>query len=1423
MQNNQDLFFSAGIDVESLKRDAERIKAQINNLSSHSQKESSAMSNAFKQVGSSIAAAFSIQQASAFIREMIAVRSEMQSLEVSFTTLLGSADKAKELFSELKDFAVSTPMQMQDLAKGAQTLLSFGYEADKVMPILRAIGDISLGNSEKFNSLTLAFAQASSTGKLMGQDFLQMINAGFNPLSIIAEKTGKSIAELKEEMSAGAISSEMLSDAFLSATAEGGKYHGMLKSLSGTLQGSISNLQGHFNDMLNEIAESNASTITSVISFSDKLIQNYKAIWQVLSTLIAVYGTYKAVLIATATYEKVLAQLSIAKRFLAMQSAIQGVTKAQAALNVVMSANPLGAVASAIALVVGALVYFANESSAAEQAQASFNDSQKEFLSILEERRNKADALLSTIQNENESEYAKIKALETLKQLYPETFKNMDLQTAKTLELADANKKLNDETAKQEVAGQKDKLEQLRKLREEYEKIQKVQPIETREALKDGLADRIRKELTDVGWWEDIVKSNEYFFETLESLYQKQKEVTENAEKTLFDSQPFEKKAPIWKTQLEETDEAIRKTEEKIQKMKDRVGSNPWNIDISFKFSGYQTMLETLLKKKRELEGKLNPETPADDESKTVKNYNYWSAKKEELQSQKKALVSNSTEFARLNKEIAKVDKELARYSDSTHKAGGQTKDFTKILLEARESLNDFALKLEQETREKRLELEKDGLNKSLELNRLAHEKRLAQIEEESEKLLDLKRKEAEAEYYKKTAGKGKFDSSKVQLSEEEKARFSTLAKISAEKLAKDNQEALDRELSNLRSYEEKKLAIQEEYMQKRRNLVEKGEDGGYSLRAGVSSAHLQNLDKQEKEAFERLNEETASKMQEYQDYLRRIASISQSELKAYLDTIEREVQKKKLLPNLSAEQKVLYDELLKHINELRKNNNLDISPKETSIKKWQDMQKTLSELSHSFEDIGAKIGGVLGEVISEAGAISASIVGIINGIVQFSEISSKSIEGTAQASATAIKMVEGASVVLAIISATLSIVQQITAFFDKKHEARAKAIREEIALQSALNTAIHEQALAYEKAITVFGKMDYNKLNHSVSQMNKYLKGRDAFIDEMGKKLGHYDIGNTREDWKKILFSVRAGFMTFEEGLKKLKDPWWKPQTSMPNRVKFLTDEMNGYRSYQKMIAELIDEDGKINEAKLKQNARLTNEMKEEIRAYAKVIADAKAELNDFLEGLFGEIASSLADDLVNAFKLGKEAGADFASSIAKSMEAISKKMLMSSVFGATFDNYSNRMKELFSRSGRPEEKTKQLAELMGEFSLEVKAGMNDFNSALTTMSKAFRENGIDALQPTKDEDKRRASEKGLAQASQDSINELNGRLTAIQSHTYNLNKNVEGLRADSSALLRSVLNIERSTARLSNVERDLGEMAHDIQHIKNNGIKIK
>ena len=186
--------------------------------------------------------------------------------------------------TDIRKFAATTPMQLNDLASGAQTLLGFNIEAEKVMPTLKALGDISMGDSQKFQSLTLAFAQMSSTGKLMGQDLLQMINAGFNPLVQIAERTGKSVAELKEEMSQGKISVEMVTQAFMDATSEGGKFYNMLEKQSKGIQGSLSNLKGAFDDMLNDIGENSDGVITKSVQGLTKLVQNYETVGKVIGT-----------------------------------------------------------------------------------------------------------------------------------------------------------------------------------------------------------------------------------------------------------------------------------------------------------------------------------------------------------------------------------------------------------------------------------------------------------------------------------------------------------------------------------------------------------------------------------------------------------------------------------------------------------------------------------------------------------------------------------------------------------------------------------------------------------------------------------------------------------------------------------------------------------------------------------------------------------------------------------------------------------------------------------------------------------------------------------------------------------------------------------------------------------------------------------
>ncbi|GAQ15430.1 tail tape-measure protein [Myroides odoratimimus] len=155
----------------------------------------------------------------------------------SFEVLLGSKEAAQNMVANLTKYGMETPYDKMSLGENAKQLLGFQIEGQKVMPILRAIGDLAMGDKNKMDSLTLAFAQMSSTGKLNGQDLNQMINAGFNPLSEMALKTGKSIGQLKDEMAKGSISAQMVEDAFMSATAEGGKFYQMAEKQGQTLGG----------------------------------------------------------------------------------------------------------------------------------------------------------------------------------------------------------------------------------------------------------------------------------------------------------------------------------------------------------------------------------------------------------------------------------------------------------------------------------------------------------------------------------------------------------------------------------------------------------------------------------------------------------------------------------------------------------------------------------------------------------------------------------------------------------------------------------------------------------------------------------------------------------------------------------------------------------------------------------------------------------------------------------------------------------------------------------------------------------------------------------------------------------------------------------------------------------------------------------
>ena len=188
-------------------------------------------------LASGAAAGFAAMKLKDYGQYALQTSAAFEQLAISFRVMTGSAQVGQELTDAIIELGAKTPMTAQQLSKAAQLLLSFGESAENIIPDLKLLGDITGGEVNRFNHLALAFAQVGANGRLMGQDLLQMVNAGFNPLQIISQKTGKSMGELRKEMEEGRISFQMVAQAMQDAASEGGRYFGLMEQQAGSLNG----------------------------------------------------------------------------------------------------------------------------------------------------------------------------------------------------------------------------------------------------------------------------------------------------------------------------------------------------------------------------------------------------------------------------------------------------------------------------------------------------------------------------------------------------------------------------------------------------------------------------------------------------------------------------------------------------------------------------------------------------------------------------------------------------------------------------------------------------------------------------------------------------------------------------------------------------------------------------------------------------------------------------------------------------------------------------------------------------------------------------------------------------------------------------------------------------------------------------------
>lgn len=387
--------------------------------------------------------------------EMIRVRGEFQSMQTAIETMVGK-DMAGQLIPQIKELAKISPLTMSDMVGAEKMMLGFNIQAEDTIKYLKAISDISMGESSKFNSLTLAFSQMSAAGKLMGQDLNQMINAGFNPLQIISEKTGKSIATLKDEMSKGAVSAEMVQQAFIDATSAGGKFYNMSENASKTINGQLSMMQDALDSVFNELGTKSESVIMDGIQMTTSLIQNYETVGRILAGLVVTYGTYRtAVMLVTAAESKhTLVEIGLTNARLLAR-------KAQLALNAAMLTNPYVLLATAVVGLGVAMWALSDSTTSAERALDSYNKKIEKLDTDEEDRKRTLEGLVSTINSEVEAETTKLKALKDIEELYPALFRKYVDEKGHIQDLTGFWKAYNEEVVKSRTQSKQAIVESL--------------------------------------------------------------------------------------------------------------------------------------------------------------------------------------------------------------------------------------------------------------------------------------------------------------------------------------------------------------------------------------------------------------------------------------------------------------------------------------------------------------------------------------------------------------------------------------------------------------------------------------------------------------------------------------------------------------------------------------------------------------------------------------------------------------------------------------------------------------------------------------------------------------------------------------------------------------------------------------------------
>lgn len=835
------LHFDITGDNSNFLRKLREVETGVTNTSKEIEKNGLGIEDMFNKMTKAAAAFGAGFTAKELIQNIIQVRGEFQQLEVAFTTMLGSSEKANVLMAQLTETAAKTPFDLQGVANGARQLLAYGTSAEDVNETLIRLGNIAAGLSQPLGDLVYLYGTTMTQGRLYTQDLNQFTGRGIPMRKELAKEFGVAESEIKGMVEAGMIGFPEVQKVIQNLTNEGGMFFNLMQEQSKTITGQISNIGDSFSMMLNDIGKANEGIINDALSSVSYLIENYEKVGKILIELVGTYGAYRTALMAiTALHNLQAAGITALTAKEAIHYSWLVLTqKAQSLLNKTLLANPYVAVAAAVTALGLGIYKLVTYQTEAEKAQERLNDEfGKTEVAALNE--------MSTLRELNRQlteakkwsdEWYAIK--EKIVNGYSKYLSGIDEEIDKTGSLAGQYEKL-EKAIRKSMAAQN--YTNFAKQEEDiYNSVREKNLTKVYDAFTKKYGDEsglkvyrnwlnwldsgrdipteIQRIFNDVstGWGES---ANTLLFEIRRQAEIRNKNLEEYRNKYFIPEPSFDSPTEnIFTTEgksISQLEEEIKKAETSLASLKKALADGSGTKEAVDQQEAYiKSLQDTILEREKDL-----------------RVINEVKTQISKLEKEQGETVSGSKEYNALQSRIDALRAKLPKTKSDKAAEDKQAKEQK----EAEQKLVDELLELRKKNQEKEISLWEEGKDKKL--------KQINYYYEEQKK--EIKKKEKELAELNKVA---KIEPSKLNengLTTEQQENIDTANRLNEKNKNKQTKEILDDEINAMNDY----LAAYGNYYEKRNAIIEQGE----SRKVGKNEWEQKSIDEETKRALSDLD-----------------------------------------------------------------------------------------------------------------------------------------------------------------------------------------------------------------------------------------------------------------------------------------------------------------------------------------------------------------------------------------------------------------------------------------------------------------------------------------------------------------------------------------------------------------------------------------